>query len=200
MLDVLIFNVTTDDVELAPGALLGNSSEDVDVYVGDFFDTVDRQFLRERKSVRVFQNNGSELIPDVFVDVTTDTLNSPEYLEDNGDPSEEFDSDDFITLTPIRPRSPTDVFVMASPAASARLGSDQSESDQDFEYLASVCNRPRRVQCSDESSLEILRPDLPVRWVDRLLKCFKYVDDCLSIEKVFFKDAVRIKLMVKKQH
>ena len=49
--------------------------------------------------------------------------------------------------------------------------------------------RPRRIIYTDEDSFTAARPDLPVRWKERKLLCVKYVDDCLSVEKVSFSNA-----------
>ena len=46
LLGVLIFNVSTDLIEVPPGGLLEDTSDDV--YVGDFFDTMDRDFFASK--------------------------------------------------------------------------------------------------------------------------------------------------------
>ena len=71
---------------------------------------------------------------------------------------------------------------------------DLPEDDMGFEFLSNVRNRPRRIVYSDDSELDLMRPDLPERWIERKIKCIKYVNDCLSLEKVFFKDAVKIQV------
>ena len=69
-----------------------------------------------------------------------------------------------------------------------------SKNETSFEYLSNVKNRPRRIIYSDESEIDLQWPELPDRWTDRGIKCIKYVDDCLSVEKVFFKDAIRVQI------
>ena len=104
----------------------------------------------------------------------------------------------FVTLTPSQPCNVGDPFVFASPGASPisyNYGPDQSDSDSEsslsHEYLAGVWNRPRRIRYTSEDT-DLLRLNLPVRWRPCKLKCFKYADDCVSIENIFFKDAVRV--------
>ena len=56
--------------------------------------------------------------------------------------------------------------------------------------MAESRNHPRRVVYTDEETDS--NPDLPVGWTDEQLLCVKYVDDCLAIEKLNYKDAGRV--------
>lgn len=182
---VLIFNVSTDRIEVTPEDLLEDTLEDV--HVGEFFDTVDRDYLGQSESGLAIstENSDSELLPSIV-------LPTESSLDDSISLS--FPSLPFVTSTPTRPAG--DLFVFASPSVSPISNeTDQSDLDSrsssDFEYLARVRGLPRRVRYSSEDT-DILGPDLPVRWQSRPLKCLKCVDDCVSVEKVFFKDALRV--------
>ena len=91
----------------------------------------------------------------------------------------------FASSTPIRDHP----FVFGLPEND--LSSFTAESEGDFSLFAAV-RRPRRINYTDEDSFSAVRPDLPVRWKDRKLLCVKYVDDCLSVEKVSFSNAEKI--------
>ena len=57
--------------------------------------------------------------------------------------------------------------------------------------MAGVHRRPRRIIYTNEESFTVGRPELPANWKDRNLVCVKYVDDCLSIEKLCYSGAER---------
>ena len=174
LLRVLIFNVSSDDVELSPEGIL-DSTESDSIHVGEFFNSVDREFLRDQES------NDSELLPSIVMDSLDEDL-EPLPFEENGSPSTSFFNN---TSTPLR-SSAGDEFVLNSPDLSPVRLSDQSENVH--EYFSEARRRPRRIVYSD-SSVDLLRPELPVRWLNRPLKCFKYIDDCLTVEKVYMKRA-----------
>ena len=91
---------------------------------------------------------------------------------------------DSNTSTPIS--ASTSEFVLPSLDLSPVRLSDQSEDS--YEYFPRM--RPRRIEYSD-SSADLLRPDLPDGWSDRLIKRYKYIDDCLTVQKVYMKRAER---------
>ena len=111
------------------------------------------------------------------------------YLDDQNqlDASREKDADllasspDYASLDP---------FVVASPVRGSSMSDDSSScSEIDYRFLPGVRNLPRTVIMSEtESEPDDLIDNLDdVRsWSDRDLKCLKYVDDCLSLEKVCF--------------
>ena len=98
------------------------------------------------------------------------------------------------TSTPLRSNT-SQPLVLFSPIinrSDQSLRTPLSDSDNSFEYLSGVRNRPRRIIYSDESDPDLLRPELPERWKIRPIKCLKFVDDCLSLEKLHFKDLEQI--------
>ena len=191
-------------IELSPASILDSESDSC--HVGDFFDSADRAFLRLNES------NESELIPSIVLESSDEEIRLGQdliSLEENGSPSISYlaSSDEEIrrghdllaledigstsasyfnnTSTPLRSADGHSVLI---PPDLSPIGLSDLSEENSFEYFASVRRRPRRVVYSD-SSADMLRPDLPDRWEDRPIKCFKYVDDCLSVEKVFMKGA-----------
>ena len=90
LLGVFLFNVSTDKIEIRPPGILeevDTGGEDA-VLVGDFFDSVDRQFLRENESQESYEtsniviNNSSDLLPSVSVSVSL----PPSSLESDFEP------------------------------------------------------------------------------------------------------------------
>ena len=97
----------------------------------------------------------------------------------------------FVSSTPIRQES-ADQFVVGSPDLSNPPSFMLD--DTDFEYLEHIKNRPKRVVYSDEESLSRIRNDQPVSFKPRSLKCVKYVDDCLFLERVSYTGAERFNM------
>ena len=155
---------------------------------------VDRQFLLDREEMG--NNTDSELIPSINL-----TL---ENSDDNDDGNLSFESNgsqpmlvgnnintSVQTSTPIRGQ--VDLLIPASPICPPLSLPEISETDCSncsFEYMAESRNRPRRVVYTDEETNS--NPDLPVGWTNARLLCVKYVDDCLAIEKLNYKDAGRV--------
>ena len=107
-----------------------------------FFDSVDRQFLRENESQESYEtsniviNNSSDLLPSVSVSVSL----PPSSLESDFEP--------FLTSTPV---SPSTVFSpVLSPSGSC------------YEFLPGPRNLPRTVNYSDEVSFANIRSSPPV--------------------------------------
>ena len=173
--------------------------------MADFFDLADRQVLREEES--------SDLIAEICVPSISYTPDESDSFELNGLPSSEL----FVTSTPFSNSNDAtlDPFVFAPPIAPPITSLDQISNDAsdlrnnedllvnssdfsgnnvNFEFLSNVWNRPRRIIYSDDSEIDLMRPDLPDRWTEGKIKCIKYVDDCLSLEKVLFKDAVKLQV------
>ena len=62
-----------------------------------------------------------------------------------------------------------------------------------FKYFATVQNKPVSPLdpvTEENSTFEDANP--PDNYIDRPLKCLKYVDDCLSLEKMSFRNAMKI--------
>ena len=186
-------------MERTRSPILTDSTEDF-CNVADFFDSVDRQFLIDNESM-----SESDLIPDISLPELNFSPTSTDSFESNGLPSSDFPS---FTSTPNQLNTSAP-FVFASPIAPPNQINTESglvtprnceylpensgfnsgsltENEISFEYLANVKNRPRRIIYSDESDIDLQRPELPERWMDRNIKCIKYVDDCLSLEKICF--------------
>ena len=62
----------------------------------------------------------------------------------------------------------------------------QTDSSISFEFLAGARNRPRQVLYTDSEADCRFEPPTTNNWIDSPLSCMKYVDDCLSIEKLPF--------------
>ena len=84
--------------------------------------------------------------------------------------------------------SSLDIFVIGSPVQTNL----QTDSSLSFEFLAGARNRPRRVLYTDSEADCRLEPNNVNNWIDRPLSCMKYVDDCLSIEKLPFLGGERV--------
>ena len=80
-----------------------------------------------------------------------------------------------------------DSLVLASPICSADSSMSENESSQsEFGFFHQTRNPDRCLYTDSESkNEEEMERDLN-DWNSRLLSCLKYVDDCLSLEKVCF--------------
>ena len=153
---------------------------------------MDRDFLRARERVNLSQT--SELLPSISVESCSGNEDVDDF-ESNGVSSDSsVGQQGFLASTPVR--GVIDPFVVGSPvmAATGDESFAESDSSSDFEYLTGVRNRPKRVVYSDDPSYSHIRLDLPVRWKDRAIKCVKYVDDCLSLEKVCFSNGLKLQI------
>ena len=72
LLGVMIFNVSTDDKELAPGKVLQDLGRD-EVHVGDFFDEADREYLRQNERQMLLINETGVLIPGLHLPLPSST-------------------------------------------------------------------------------------------------------------------------------
>ena len=130
-------------------------------------------------------NESSDLLPAITMPVSSTSVSSISDLsiEANGSASV------FFTSTPVRDDLP-DLFTVGSPVntstGTGTLNENLSDSSLDFEIMSSTRNRPRRVRYT-ESESAASSDDCNLPWQDRKLKCMKYVDDCLSIERINFK-------------
>ena len=61
-----------------------------------------------------------------------------------------------------------------------------SEQGYEYEFLPLTRNRPRRIVYSDSEQEQPVISSLSPQWTGRRLKCSKYIDDCLSSERVYF--------------
>ena len=177
LLGVLIFNVSTDDVELGPREFLGELEEE-EIHVGDFFDEHDREYLRLREREMVLINENNELIPGLHLPASVSHSSSESDFESNGLSSVSFTPDAFSASTPVR--SDPDLFAVGSPINESVLGLSGQSSDGEF-----FVETRRIIYTESETSSDNLPPDSS--WVDRKLICMKYVDYCLSVEKVRFR-------------
>ena len=139
-----------------------------DINVGKFFHIVDRNYLRST----------SELIPSVCVD---------ECFDDSADNFDSVQKTAQISGRLDDSESDPDLFPLASPINTSIAESDSS--DDGFRFLAGTRNFPKTVDFTDsDTDLECLLElkDFVRCWSDRPIKYLKYVDDCLSLEKVCF--------------
>ena len=63
LLGVFLFNISTDDVELAPEEFLQETTDSV--RVGDFFDEHDTEFLRQNESLSLNVDPNGLLLPSI---------------------------------------------------------------------------------------------------------------------------------------
>ena len=98
LLGVFLFNVSTDNVEQSREGKLEELGEQ-EIHVGDFFDAVDREYLRSTEGVEITLNAESELLPSVNFESS-----ECEYSDAN------VDANVFFTSKP-RSDSPPDIFI-----------------------------------------------------------------------------------------
>ena len=145
--------------------MLEDTSEN-EIRVGDFFDTVDREYLRATESHSIELNSSSELLPNITVPPVLETSNGSGTGRLASLP---------ITSTPIHPSAEADLFVLSG------LSDSESESERTPDrygqpLLERLRNRPRRIIYTDsDSSSNIPLSNKP--WKDREIKCSKYIDD-----------------------
>ena len=167
LLGVFLFNVSTDNVEQSP-----DSTQETDaVRVGKFFDEADRNYLLQNESLEL--NLSSELLPSI--NMSSDSSLS-DYEPDHAPAM-------FFASTPSRD-NPPDIHAFGSPVS---VDAHQLTSESDSSAFEVALGRPRYIEYTD-SNTSLDEPVLAERWSDRELRCFKYVDDCLSIEKINFKN------------
>ena len=182
---MFLFNVSTDDVELSPRGVLEDHDES-EVNIGDFFDAADRDYLRLNESFLL--NNESNLLPSLVIEDSLDQLDdSLSDFDANGSPSV------FFSSTPLRDDLP-DLFAVGSPVLSTPSSGEMPFSDLDDasfknELMIRSRGRPNRIIYteSDSSSSPTDYNYKVSPWTNREIKCMKYVDDCLSLEKINFK-------------
>ena len=118
-------------------------------------------------------------MPQITVSTVTENSESFEDFVSNGSlipPEPECP----ITSTPIREQP--DLFVLGSPI---RGSSVSSLSDSDSDPCCRFLRGPAANLALTDSENE-QEPDYPSRWIDRKIKCVKYVDDCLFLERLCF--------------
>ena len=101
-----------------------------EIHVGEFFDNVDREFLRRNETIQF--NESSSLIPQVTVSMVDDQ----EYSEDFISNGSLVQTESPITSTPIREQA--DLFVLGSPIRGSSLSDDSSDSDPCCRFLAEL--------------------------------------------------------------
>ena len=81
----------------------------------------------------------------------------------------------------------SDLPVMASPerGSSFEESSSSDSNESSCAFFPGTRNNNNIVYTDSESEPESSFPDVE-RWKERPLKCIKYVDDCLSLEKICF--------------
>ena len=92
-----------------------------------------------------------------------------------------------VTSTPVNPSSslgPLPILPVLLPR--------EDDSGPRDSLLAGARNIPRTVKYSSDFCYENIRPSLPARWADEPITCLKYVNDCLAIEKVPFKNGLKM--------
>ena len=142
--------------------------------MGKFFDQVDREYLRLNE--RLDLNSSSELLPCISVSTMSITT------DDDFEPVENL----FFTSTPVRLDNP-DLDVFGSPVGeSADSTLSVSVPGFDVPLMPTVAANLDSVMTSDTSLSDLDTQELP-DWVDRDIKCMKFVDDCLSIKKINLK-------------
>ena len=166
------------------------------VLVGDFFDSVDRDFLRDNEGLLsesdpdVVLNPLSHLLPSVSVDSGSDF---PATVTPGSLVLSDSDSDLMptrLTSTPVNT-----LYEESTPPVSPVLPDRQFQRvNNEFEFLSGVRNVPRTINYSDEPCFNDIRAENEDRWSERPITCLKYVDDCLSIEKLPFKNALRLNI------
>ena len=95
---------------------------DEEIHVGDFFNKVDREYLREEEKTMLLLNENADLIPGLHLPVPTQTHLSDSDFESNGSSSVSFLTP-IATSTPVRPALELDLepdsFVIGSPLNSS---------------------------------------------------------------------------------
>ena len=86
LLGVLIFNVSTDGVELPENSLLGELGGN-EFSVGDLFDEADSQYLRENERRMLLLNEQALLIPGLHLPVLPSSIREESDFERNGSSS-----------------------------------------------------------------------------------------------------------------
>ena len=127
--------------------LLSESLPGNEVFIGPLFDDTDQQFLRDNESESELDLENS-LIPSLVVHSDTSDFEQPDSFESNGLPSVEF-----VASTPLRTTNHSeniDPFVFASPITppceSEQVFCEQlGSTGSDYEFLAGIRNRPRRI-------------------------------------------------------
>ena len=159
LLGAYLFNVSVDDIEQTPAAVLQESTEN-DIRIGDFFDSIDADYLRDTELIC---NADSTLIPLVTLPSTDQEV------------ADDFDQNGSLTFesfkSNISPRShstpiqssdtPVDIFAIRSPSSTRSLQnatassktkdnplelSDLSDLSDRFEFLP---DRPRCIIYTD---------------------------------------------------
>ena len=192
LLGVFLFNVSTDNIEKKQEGIR-EDTETEDVVIGDFFDREDRDFLRDRESST--EPNTQEL----FVTPLQTPTETSEEVQSSPPGSISPASSDFAadrplfhTSTPIHQSEDYPVYVGGSTEESTQESDSSPDNSFRYYFLPGVRNIPRTAACLSGGSDVSMDDTVPINWKDRPLKCLKYVDDCLSVEKLSFFDAVRI--------
>ena len=129
---------------------------------------MDREYLRLNE--RLDLKSSSELLPCISVSTMSITT------DDSYAPAKNI----FFTSTPVRSDNP-DLDVFGSPV---RESADSTSSVPGFDFplmpTAAMANLDSNITSDSLSDLDT--QEMP-SWVDRDIKCMKFVDDCLSLKK-----------------
>ena len=147
------------------------------IEVGDFFDQADRQYMA---SVNIYLNDSSDLIPNINIASHNTESDSPSFAN-NGDQI-------VLQASDQEPDDPSfDMFTVGSPERTSAGSDDESAvsaSASSDSFFLQTRDYPHVIYTESGSDSE--SDVAPARWKNRQLKCVKYVDDCLSIEKLCF--------------
>ena len=141
LLGVIIFNVSTDDIELAPEKVLQELGKD-EVHVGDFFDKADREYLRQNERRMLLLNETAVLIPGLHLPLLPSTHDTESEVDFKSKGSSPLPSqpDALLTSTPIRNSASPDFLAVGSPVNSSLSISEITNESEGYNYMPQTRN------------------------------------------------------------